>query len=174
MKTKTLIVPYKGADLKLLADLGNIRVTNFIASTINSAFETGIAPQNYTVESLNKDGFLDAAFAESDLPTPSGKPAKVDWSLRVMLEDCPWVTLTPDKALKNIVKKMVKDSGSGDVNGDFSTQKCHDFLLCINYLSSKPFNEDQFDDLLMNTYEPDGVHDDMIAQASIAGEVIFG
>ena len=74
-------------------DENNILVTNAVASVINSAFETGIAPENYYVKSLNEGGFLDAAFADSDMDTPSGKPAKADWTIVGKLEGYKWTKI---------------------------------------------------------------------------------
>jgi hypothetical protein len=158
--------------LPISIDTNNIRVTNAVASVINGAFETGINPAWFEVKSLNKGGFLDAAFADGEMETPSKKPATTQWTLEARLNydsfKSKWVTLTAEEAVKRWVKYAM-----GGKNGEFglSNQKVFDFLM---YLSMLPKNPDKANDFMMDTYEPDGVHDDFMAQVAIAEDVIFG
>ena len=149
-------------------DENNILVTNAVASVINSAFETGIAPENYHVKSLNEGGFLDAAFADSDMDTPSGKPAKADWTIVGKLEGYKWTTLTPKLALE----RWVAYAGNRESN-EFSRTKVGMYLTYLAMLSNG-FSKDSCDDFLMNMYEPDGVHDDFMAQVAFAEDVVYG
>lgn len=152
-------------------DLDNIKVTNAIAGVVNGAFETGINPAWFEVKSLSKDGFLDAAFADGDLDTPSGKPAKTNWTLEARLNDqegykSKWVVLTPE----HCVKQWVKMSTDKDLK--FLDKKAKAYLDYLVALSDGL--EDKAESILFDQYEPDGVHDDALAQYAIAGEVVFG
>lgn len=151
-------------------NLNSLKVTNAIAGVINGAFETGLNPAWFQVETLNADGFLDAAFDDGDLKTPSGKPAKIDWTLKVRLNydsyKSKWVTLTPAHAVKQWIK-FAKDKES-----QFLRTRADAYL---RYLVALSKNDDHYaDTILFDQYEPDGVHDDALAQYAIAGEVVFG
>jgi hypothetical protein len=155
-------------------DTNDIRVTNAIASVINGAFETGINPAWFEVESLSKGGFLDAAFAGPDLDaTASGKPAIKDWTLKARLNydsfKSKWVTLTPEVVVERWSKYAFGRKSGGDDN--IARNKVMEYLM---YLSLLSLDADRADDYMMDTYEPDGVHDDFMAQVAIAEEVIFG
>jgi hypothetical protein len=148
-------------------DLENIKVTNAIASVVNSAFETGLNPAWFEVESLNKDGFLDAAF-ETD--TPSGKEPKINWTLKVRLNcegtKTKWRYITPESCVNSWLK--MKD----DTNLKFLNTKADAYL---RYLAALSAGKDKVADaILFDEYEPDGVHDDALAQYAVADEVIFG
>lgn len=152
-------------------DLDNIKVTNAIASVINSAFETGLNPAWFQVKSLSKGGFLDAAFADSNLATPSGKPATKDWTLEARLNDqegyrSKWVTLTPELAVKRWVAM------SNDPKLKFLDKKAKAYIDYLVALSQGL--DDKAESILFDEYEPDGVHDDALAQYAIAEEVVFG
>lgn len=159
--------------LPISIDTKNIRVTNAVASVINGAFETGLNPAWFEVESLSKGGFLDAAFSGPDLDaTASGKPATTEWTLKARLNydghKSKWVTLTAEEAVKRWVKYATvgKDGEYG-----LSNTKVFEYLM---YLSMIPKSPDKANDYMMDTYEPDGVHDDFMAQVAIAEDVIFG
>jgi len=151
-------------------DLDNIKVTNAIASVINSAFETGLNPAWFEVKSLSKGGFLDAAFADGDMETPSRKPAIKNWTLEARLNSdgykSKWVTLTPELAVKRWIAM------STDPELKVLDKKARAY---INYLValSQGLN-DKAESILFDEYEPDGVHDDALAQYAIAEEVVFG
>lgn len=152
-------------------DLDNIKVTNAIASVINSAFETGLNPAWFQVKSLSEGGFLDAAFADSNLETPSGKPAIKDWTLEARLNDqegykSKWVTLTPKLA----VKRWIAMSNDPEVKVLAKRAKAYiDYLVALSQGL-----DDKAESILFDEYEPDGVHDDALAQYAIAEEVVFG
>jgi hypothetical protein len=151
-------------------NLNSLKVTNAIAGVINGAFETGINPAWFQVESLSKDGFLDAAFADGDLTTPSGQPAKINWTLKVRLNydsyKSKWVTLTPSLAVEQWIK-LAKDK-----NSEFLRTRADAYLRYLVALSND--DADLAETILFDQYEPDGVHDDALAQQAIAGEVVFG
>lgn len=154
-----------------IIDLDNIKVTNAIASVVNSAFETGINPAWFEVHSLNKGGFLDAAFADSGLETPSKKEATTNWTLKARLNDqegytSKWVVLTPE----HCVQKWIQMANDKKLN--FLDTKARAYLQYLSLLSDGL--DEKADKVLMNDYEPDGVHDDAMAQYAIAGEVVFG
>jgi hypothetical protein len=149
-------------------DLDNIKVTNAIASVVNSAFETGLNPAWYEVESLNKDGFLDAAF--EDMEPPSGKPQKTNWTLKVRLNydgyKSKWKYITPDSCVNSWLK--MKD----DPKLKFLNTKADAYLRYLAALSQG--KEEVADKILFDEYEPDGVHDDALAQYAVADDVVFG
>lgn len=149
-------------------DLDKIEVTNAIASVVNSAFETGINPAWFEVESLNKDGFLDAAFCEMD--SPSGKPKKTNWTLRARLNydgyKSKWKVLTPESCVKSWLAMR------SDPSLKFLNTKADAYIRYLVALSEG--KEKVADNILMDEYEPDGVHDDALAQYALADEVVFG
>lgn len=151
-------------------DLDNIKVTNAIAGIINSAFETGLNPAWFEVKSLSKGGFLDAAFADGDMKTPSGKPAIKNWTLEARLNEdgykSEWVTLTPELAVKRWVAM------STDKELKVLDKKAKAFLDYLVALSAGL--DEKAESILFDEYEPDGVHDDALAQYAIAEEVVFG
>lgn len=149
-------------------DLDNIKVTNAIASVVNSAFETGINPAWFEVESLNKDGFLDAAF--DDMEPPSGKPQRTNWTLKARLNEdgykSKWKVLTAESCVQSWIK--MKD----DPELKFLNTKADAYLRFLSALSAG--KADVAENILFHEYDPDGVHDDALAQYAIAGEVVFG
>jgi len=151
-------------------DLDNIKVTNAIASVVNSAFETGINPAWFEVESLNKDGFLDAAF--DDMEPPSGKPQRTNWTLKARLNEdgykSKWKVLTAESCVQSWLK--MKD----DPELKFLNTKADAYIRYLVALSNPNTPHSVADNILMDEYEPDGVHDDAMAQYAIAGEVVFG
>ena len=162
--------------MKFEIDLNNIKVTNAIAGLINSAFETGLNPAWYQVESLNKDGFHDAAFAESNLKTPSGKPPRTNWSVKVRLydedadepyENLDYTVVTPQLA----VERWIHFANA--VHPSHLVKKAGAFLYYLELLSRNA-DKKYLDYALLNQYEPDGVTDDAMVQYILASEVIFG
>jgi hypothetical protein len=159
---------------KLKIDLNNIKVTNAIASVINGAFETGLNPAWFKVESLNKGGFLDASFADSELDTPSGKPPRTDWTLRACLYDddseeevTKWVDLTPAIAVERWEAYVSTDKKSALKANVLA------YLIYLQLLSIDA--EESFrDKVLFDWYNPDGVHDDAMGQIAVGKDVIFG
>jgi hypothetical protein len=149
-------------------DLSNIKVTNAIASVVNGAFETGICPEWFEVVSLNKDGFLDAAF--DDMDPPSGKPQKTDWTLKVRLNyegyKSKWKVITPESCVQSWLKMKA------DPSLKFLNTKADAYLRYLVALSEG--KAEVADRILMDEYEPDGVHDDALAQYAVADDVVFG
>jgi hypothetical protein len=163
----------------------NLAVTNAIASIINSAFETGISPEWFQVESLNQYGFLDAAFAcgtpmggelSGGMATPSGKPARNDWAIRARLNadwveddeeaDSPWTIVTAASAFENWQKY------SADQNKPvYCREVVNGYLRYLEAIAAADYKlaEEIFD----NT-QPDGVSDDTMAQIAISGDSIYG
>jgi hypothetical protein len=161
--------------MKYEIDINNIKVTNAIASVINGAFETGINPAWFEVKSLSKGGFLDAAFAGPECgETASGKPAIKDWVVEGRLNcegyKSKWTKVTPALAVDEWVKyvETTKDK--------FLPTKVDAYLRYLDYLSKPDHDEERLDNILMQEYEPDGVHDDAMAQIVFSnGEgVVFG
>jgi hypothetical protein len=175
--------------MKYKIDTKNIKVTNAIAGVINGAFETGLNPEWYWIESLNKNGFLNAAFAdgEDDLTTcytPNGHRPKVDWSIRGCLIDIDnfsgcvdgepldeerateIITVTPDYAVE-MWNKFAQDEKQKHLR-----PKADAYL---RYLIALGEGDSEYaQKILFEQYEPDGVHDDALAQYLFAGDVIFG
>jgi hypothetical protein len=160
-------------------NLGNIKVTNAIASLINSAFETGLNPAWYEVESLNDNGFLDASFEDSNLETPSKKPAKTDWSVKVRLvdddgdpvDDMDYTVVTPALACQRLNKM------ANDTKLKFLRSKADAFLrylVALDEATQLGRGMDYAEQILFDEYEPDGVHDDALTQYIVFGDVIFG
>ena len=151
-------------------DLTNIKVTNAIASVVNAAFETGLNPAWFEVERLNADGFLDAAFADGDMETPSKKPAKLDWTLKVRLNEdgyeSDWKVITPASCVESW-EKMSDDTSLKNLS-----RRANAYIRYLKALSKG--DEDAAEHILFNEYEPDGVHDDALAQYAVADDVIFG
>ena len=156
-------------------DTNNIIVTNAIAGLINSAFETGLNPAWFQVDSLNANGFLDAAFADGDLETPSKKPATTNWSVKVRLwdedndeaiNDLDFTTVTAEFAVKRL------NEMSNDKKTSFLRGKADAFLRYLVALQEG--DNDMAERILFDQYEPDGVHDDALTQYIVFGDVIFG
>jgi hypothetical protein len=152
------------------------KVINAIAGIINSAFETGINPAWFEVESLNKGGFLDAAFASHDMATPSGKPAG-SWTLRARLNgdqvdededaDSPWVTLTPDIVLERWYSFM-------NTSDDHSAGGRRVVQSYLNYLEAIDKGDPELAEAIFDEHQFDGVSDDGMAQIAIGEDWIFG
>ena len=161
--------------MKYQIDINNIKVTNAIASVINGAFETGINPAWFEVKSLSKGGFLDAAFSGPSLDaTASGKPAIKDWVVEGRLNceghKSKWTKVTPQLAVDEWTKYVETTEDK------FLPSKVEAYLKYLDYMSKPNADEDRLDSILMDEYEPDGVHDDAMAQIVFSnGEgVIFG
>lgn len=160
--------------MKYDINLNNIKVTNAVASLINSAFETGLNPAWYYVESLNKDGFLDAAFEDSNLETPSGNPAKTTWSFTGCLVDCD----DPDEQVTEPITVTAAYAVNQWIHMAKNYRVTHLALRADAYLrylmAIDENNEVKAEHILMIQYEPDGVHDDALTQYIFATDVIFG
>lgn len=153
--------------------LKNINVTNEIASLLNSALESGLNPAWFqTDERLNKNGFIDASFAESGFETPSGKPARLDWSFRLRLnpddlgKETKYTVITPALALRRI-KRFVKDKKQPD----WLRVKAAGFLQQLDFVNEG--NKSAADDLQADL-NFDGVVSDAILQYIVALDVVFG
>lgn len=160
--------------MKYDINLNNIKVTNAVASLINSAFETGLNPAWYWVDSLNKDGFLDAAFEDSNLETPSGKPAKTNWSFTGCLVDCD----DPDEQVTEPITVTAAYAVNQWIQMAKKYKVTHLALKADAYLrylmALDEGRNDIAEDILMKQYEPDGIHDDALTQYIFASEVVFG
>jgi hypothetical protein len=160
--------------IKLTTDKQN--VINAIAVIINSAFETGINPAWFEVDSLNKGGFLDAAFEEGNMQTPSGKPAGY-WTIRARLNgdgvaedeeaDSPWITLTPDIALERWYSFM-------DKSDEHSAGARRVVQSYLNYLEAIDKGDKALAESIFDEHQFDGVSDDGMAQIAIGEDWIFG
>jgi hypothetical protein len=151
----------------------NIKVTNALASLLNSALETGLNPAWFQTDtSLNKWGFLDASFEHSGLDTPSGKPASTDWSFRLRLnpddlgKETKYTVITPRLALTRI-RRFVKD----DSQPEWLRTKAVVFLTYLDLLVTSPaIAETYYDDNI----DHDGVVDDALCQYIVALDIVFG
>lgn len=157
----------------------NPLVSAAVASVINSAFETGLNPAWFQVDSLNRDGFLDAAFA-SGLggkldATASGKPLRVDWKLRGRLNEdgykSPWREVTAEFAIAQWAR-MARGECSAEGTLGCMQEKAAAYLKYLRLLDRGEFAE--ADEVLFDEYEPDGIHDDALAQYVFADAVVFG
>ena len=150
-------------------DLDNIKVTNAIASVVNSAFEmaTGRNPAWFEFESLNEDGFLDAAF--EDMGPTSGKPQKTNWTLRVRLNydghQSEWRVITPESCIQSWIK--MKD----DPEFELLNRAADEYLRYLSALSSG--NAEVANKIFVHEYDPTPVHDDALAQYAVADEILF-
>lgn len=165
--------------------LNNLAFTNAIASIINSAFETGISPEWFQVDSLNRDGFLDAAFASGTpiggeltdgMETPSGKPARIDWAIRARLNadwvaddeeaDSPWAIVTAASALENWKKYSADQS-----NPVYCREVVNGYLRYLDAIAAADY---KLAEEIWDNTQPDGVSDDTMAQIAISGDSIYG
>jgi hypothetical protein len=149
-----------------------------IASIINSAFETGLNPAWFEVDSLNKNGFLDAAFASGSSPmaTPSGKPARADWSIKARLNgdevdpsedaDTPWNVVTAQSTVRRLKAYVRKQDKA------FPKTRILKYLFYITLLESE-LDTESCEDVLLS-FNFDGVDDDCFAQIAIGKDVIYG
>lgn len=151
----------------------NIHVTNALASLVNSALETGLNPSWYeTDQRLNADGLLDASFADSDLDTPSGKPARTDWSLRLRLnpddlgKETKYTVITPRLALSRL-RHFVKD----EAQPEWIRVKTIHFLTYLDLLVTSPAIAKAYYD---DNIDFDGVVDDALLQYIVALDIVFG
>lgn len=159
----------------------SLKATCAIASVINSAFETGIGAGSWWQnDGLNRDGFLDAAFADELPKSPVGKGVKgndpkPNWTLRTRLcdyeesseEEFPWVVITPES-----VMARWREYAADTTKAKFPRSKVSAYIKYIESLDAGDF--DLAEEILWKHYEPDGVHDDIMAQAAVCGDVIFG
>lgn len=153
-----------------------LRTSLLVAGIINSGFETGINPAWFEVKSLNKDGFLDAAFAEGKLPTPSKKEARADWSFEARMNgdevdsdeeaDSPWTIVTAKKAIAKF-KRYVKKEKS-----DYAKLRVHKLLFAIGISETSAVDSEV--EYIMSSFDFDGVDSDCFAQIAICGDVIYG
>lgn len=152
------------------------RTSLAIASIINSAFETGLNPAWFEVKSLNKDGFLDAAFTASKLPPPSGNVAKSDWSFVGRLNgneepedeeaDTPFVTVTAKSTVRKLKKYLKKEKSV------YAKTRILKYMFYISILESE-CDEETADEVL-SSFDFDGVDDDCFGQIAVGGDVIYG
>lgn len=155
-----------------------LRTSLAIASIINSAFETGINPAWFEVKSLNKDGFLDAAFCSgtSPLQPPSGNPPRADWSITARLNadevnadeeaDTEWTTVTAESTLRRLKAYVQKEKES------YPRIRILKYLFYISLLESE-IDYEICEDML-SEFNFDGVDDDCFAQIAIGKDVIYG
>jgi len=156
-----------------------------IAGIINSAFETGINPAWFEVKSMNKGGFLDSAFASpapiggelsEGMETPSGKPARADWSIEARLNgygveeeeegDSEWVTLTAEMAVKNVTAFFN--------NEENSPHPRKVMFAYLNYLEAMNRGDYELAEKIWDDNQFDGESDDGFAQIAICGDWILG
>ena len=167
------------------ASTKNLAVTNAIASIINSAFETGTNPAWFQVESLNRDGFLDAAFAcgtpmngklSGGMETPSGKPARCDWKIRARMNadwvaddkeaDSEWVVVDAYTALLNW-----KEYAKNTENSAYGRKVVSSYL---QYLDAIGTGDYKLAEQIWSDSNWDGSSDDTMAQIAICEEVLYG
>jgi hypothetical protein len=148
----------------------------FVAGTINSAFESGLNPAWFEVESLRNGGFLDAAFADgpNPLPTPSGKPPRHDWTLRARLNadaeedtaDTDWETVTTESAIRRW-REYARTTKSY-----VGRARVLKLLSCV-WMIEQGLSREAVNDVLC-VWDFDGVDSDCFAQIAIGGDVIYG
>jgi hypothetical protein len=153
--------------------LQNIKVTNEIASLLNSALESGLNPAWFqTDERLNKNGFLDASFATSGLDTPSGKAPRLDWSFRLRLnpddlgKETKYTVITPKLALSRL-RRFTKDKKQPD----WLRVKAVGFLQLLEFVEE---GNDSAKYDLESDLDFDGVVSDALLQYIVALDVVFG
>lgn len=154
------------------------RTSFAIASIINAAFETGLNPEWFEVDSLSRNGFLDAAFADADLsPTASGKPPVADWFINARLNadqvpsnkpaDTKWNKVTAKVALRRL-RRYVKNPKTTA----HAKNRILKYLFYIMLLESDLPTDDCMD--VRSSFDFDGVDDDCFAQIAIGKDVIYG
>lgn len=167
-------------------DLTNPKVTCAIAGQINSAFETGIGSWfevNMMGRKQKEHSFFIAAFADNLPNSKSLSPLESDWGpvttnwmLRARLNDDgepvtkKWTLVTPALA----VERWKRAARTYTEEGIASLQyvKPYQYLRVLDLMSNG--HGETAEMYLFENYEPDGVHDDILAQVAIHGEVIFG
>lgn len=166
-------------------DLHSPIVCNAIAGIINSAFETGLNPAWFEIDSLNKGGFLDSAFSAGtpidgklcgEMETPSGKPARTDWFFKGRLNgymvssaedaDSPWAIITPAIAVANWYRYAVDVSKSA-----YCREQVTDYLRFLDAMGKGDY---ALAEQIQSDGDWDGVSDDGMAQIAISGDWIFG
>lgn len=169
-------------------DLDNLKVACAIAGQINSAFETGIGNW-YEIDRCGikqkEHSFFIAAFSDNLPSKPEldklesgwGKPT-AEWYLKCRLNDDGepvagkggWTLLTPFLAVKRWKRAARTYTEQGI--GSLQYTKPYHFLRVLDLMSNGHLEAAEM--YLFEQYEPDGVHDDILAQTAIHGEVIFG
>jgi hypothetical protein len=153
--------------------LNNIKVTNAIASLVNSAIETGLNPAWYeTDQRVNANGLLDASFEDCGLKTPSGKPARTDWSFRLRLnpddlgEETEYTVITPELVITRL-RSFVKDQKQPA----WLQVKASGFLQQLDFIAE---GNDKAAHELQCELDFDGVVDDALLQYIVALDIVFG
>lgn len=159
-------------------DLTNLKVTCAIAGVINGALETGISGGEWFEVNADDDTFRTAYWCDTLPNQPVGEPEDgkgpvvAGWSVKMRLRDpdgdggeFEWTTLTPALCVQRW--RNAAKHGEG-----LDSKCCAAYLRYLEALSLRQW--DKADDILMQEYQPDGVHDDLLAQIAVHGEVIFG
>jgi hypothetical protein len=160
----------------IVSNARKLKLSLFVASELNAALETGICPDWFQIKgrSTNLDGFLDAAFAHSEMATPSKKPARADWSITIRLNadglgttfDSDYRKITCDSAIEAF-RKYVADPKQKP----YPKERIFKFLMIVDC-----YEKGLFDcaEQLRNTFDFDGVDDDCFLQIAVADDVVYG
>lgn len=153
----------------------SFKTSLFVAGVLNSALETGLNPDWFEIKGRrNLDGFLDAAFAESELKTPSEKPAREDWSITVRMNadgdspDSNWKRITASSAITAWKRYAYGKKSKASEYGRIRFLK----LLMVVDLHVRGLHEEA--DNLRSHFDFDGVDDDCFLQVAVCGNVIYG
>jgi len=150
-----------------------LKLSLFVASELNAALETGICPDWFQIKErrTNLDGFLDAAFSHSEMATPSGKPARADWSITIRLNadnspDSEYRKITCDSAVEAF-RKYVADPK----HKPYPKERILKFLMIVDC-----YERGMFDcaNQLRETFDFDGVDNDCFLQIAVADDVVYG
>ncbi len=154
----------------------SFKTSLFVAGILNGALETGLNPNWFQLKhKRSHDGFLDAAFAEGGLDTPSGKPAREDWSLTVRMNandedddaDSPYKRITAKSAVA-VWKRYAYGKREMTAHARARFVK----LLCVVELHARGLHDDA--DEILSTFDFDGVDYDCFLQVATCGDVIYG
>ena len=152
------------------------RTSLFVAGILNGALETGLNPEWFQLKHRRShDGFLDAAFAEGGLATPSGKPSREDWTLTVRMNadgdddsaDSPYKRITASSAITSWKRYAY---GKRELTAHARARFVK--LMCVVELHVRGLHKEADD--VLSTFDFDGVDYDCFLQVATCGDVIYG
>lgn len=150
-----------------------MKLSLFVASELNSALETGLNPDWFQIKgrSTNLDGFLDAAFAQGEMATPSKKPARADWSITIRLNaddspDSDYRKITCDSAIKAFREYVANPKVK-----PYPKERVFKFLMIVQCYE---LGLDAEAEQLRCSFDFDGVDSDCFLQIAVADDVVYG
>jgi hypothetical protein len=156
----------------VVSNARKLKLALFVASELNAALETGINPSWFQVKGkFNGEGFLDAAFAHSEMKTPSGKPARADWSVTIRLNadgspDSEYRKITCDSAIESFRQYVANPK-----HKPYPKERVFKFLMIVQCYELGLNDEAE---QLRDAFDFDGVDDDCFLQIAVADDVVYG